>query len=66
MQQQRWWQKGQPALAHEKRVQPAVAAKQDQQLKEVMEQLAKLGGDVETDAEVGKAFDVNYLNKIVD
>jgi len=42
------------------------AAKQDQQLKEVMQQLAKLGGDVETDAEVGKAFDVNYLNKIVD
>ena len=25
-----------------------------------------LGADVETDAEVGKAFDVNYLNKIVD
>jgi serine O-acetyltransferase len=42
------------------------AAKQDQQLNEVMQQLAKLGGDVETDAEVGKAFDVNYLNKIVD
>ncbi|CAG0993739.1 serine O-acetyltransferase [Methylophilaceae bacterium] len=42
------------------------AAKQDQKLQEVMEQLAKLGADVETDAEVGKAFDVNYLNKIVD
>ena len=42
------------------------AAKQDQQLKEAMKQLAKLGGDVETDVEVGKAFDVNYLNKIVD
>jgi serine O-acetyltransferase len=42
------------------------AAKQDQRLQEVMEQLAKLGADVETDAEVGKAFDVNYLNKIVD
>ncbi|ACT51088.1 MULTISPECIES: serine O-acetyltransferase [Methylovorus] len=42
------------------------AAKQDQQLQEVMQQLAKLGADVETDAEVGKAFDVNYLNKIVD
>jgi serine O-acetyltransferase len=42
------------------------AAKQDQKLQEVMEQLAKLGVDVETDAEVGKAFDVNHLNKIVD
>ena len=42
------------------------AAKQDQQLQEVMQQLAKLGVDVATDAEVGKAFDVNYLNKIVD
>ncbi|HZV97823.1 MAG TPA: serine O-acetyltransferase [Methylophilaceae bacterium] len=42
------------------------AAKQDQKLQEVMQQLAKLGADVETDAEVGKAFDVNYLNKIVD
>jgi serine O-acetyltransferase len=42
------------------------AAKQDRRLQEVMEQLAKLGADVETDAEVGKAFDVNYLNKIVD
>lgn len=42
------------------------AAKQDQQLQEVMQQLAKLGADVETDADVGKAFDVNHLNKIVD
>ena len=42
------------------------AAKQDQKLQEVMQQLAKLGVDVETDAEVGKAFDVNHLNKIVD
>ena len=42
------------------------AAKQDRQLQEVMQQLAKLGVDVATDAEVGKAFDVNYLNKIVD
>jgi len=41
-------------------------AKQDQQLQDVMQQLAKLGADVETDVEVGKAFDVNYLNKIVD
>lgn len=42
------------------------AAKQDQQLQAVMQQLAKLGADVETDADVGKAFDVNHLNKIVD
>lgn len=42
------------------------AAKQDQQLQHVLEQLSKLGVDVETDAEVGKAFDVNHLNKIVD
>jgi serine O-acetyltransferase len=42
------------------------AAKQDQKLQQVMEQLAKLGADVETDAEIGKAFDVNHLNKIVD
>lgn len=42
------------------------AAKQDQQLQAVMQQLEKLGADVKTDAEVGKAFDVNYLNKIVD
>ena len=42
------------------------AAKQDQQLQQLTEQLSKLGADVETDAEVGKAFDVNHLNKIVD
>ncbi|HZV61111.1 MAG TPA: serine O-acetyltransferase [Methylophilaceae bacterium] len=42
------------------------AAKQDQQLQQLAEQLAKLGVDIETDAEVGKAFDVNHLNKIVD
>jgi len=41
-------------------------AKQDQRIQEITEQLAKLGADIETDAEVGKAFDVNYLNKIVD
>ncbi|MEZ0232930.1 MAG: serine O-acetyltransferase [Methylophilaceae bacterium] len=40
------------------------AAKQDQQLQEVMQQLEKLGADVETDAEVGKAFDVNSLKNI--
>ena len=42
------------------------AARQDEKLQEVMQQLAKLGADIETDAEVGKAFDVNHLNKIVD
>ncbi|WP_137718440.1 serine O-acetyltransferase [Methylobacillus flagellatus] len=42
------------------------AARQDQKLQAMTEQLAKLGADVATDAEVGKAFDVNYLNKIVD
>src|SRR5690554_479021 len=42
------------------------AAQQDEKLQEVMQQLAKLGADVETDVEVGKAFDVNHLNKIVD
>jgi serine O-acetyltransferase len=42
------------------------AAKQDQRLEEVAQLLAKLGADTKTDAEVGKAFDVNYLNKIVD
>jgi serine O-acetyltransferase len=42
------------------------ASRQDQQLQAIMLQLAKLGADVETDAEVGKAFDVNYLNNIVD
>jgi len=39
-------------------------AKQDQQLQDVMQQLAKLGADVETDAEVGKAFDVNTYKKL--
>jgi serine O-acetyltransferase len=42
------------------------AAEQDKRLQEMAQQLAKLGGDVETDQEVAKAFDVNYLNKIVD
>jgi serine O-acetyltransferase len=42
------------------------AAEQDKRLEEMAQQLAKLGGDVETDKEVAKAFDVNYLNKIVD
>ncbi|SNR76830.1 serine O-acetyltransferase [Methylobacillus rhizosphaerae] len=39
---------------------------QDIQLQEIKEQLVKLGADVETDTEVGQAFDVNYINKIVD
>lgn len=42
------------------------AAQQDKQLQEVMQQLSRLGAEVETDAEVGKAFDVEHLNKIVD
>ncbi|ROH88142.1 serine O-acetyltransferase [Pseudomethylobacillus aquaticus] len=42
------------------------AARQDEKLQAMTEQLAKLGADVATDVEVGKAFDVNYLNKIVD
>jgi serine O-acetyltransferase len=35
-------------------------------LRELSEQLAKMGLDVEVDEKVGEAFDVNYLNKIVD
>ncbi len=42
------------------------AAQQDIKLQAVMQQLEKLGAEVETDAEVGNAFDVNHLNKIVD
>lgn len=42
------------------------AAQQDRQLQAVMAQLAKLGAECETDEQVAKAFDVNYLNKIVD
>lgn len=40
------------------------AAEQDLKLKEVMQQLNKLGADVESDAEVGKAFDVDALKKL--
>lgn len=40
------------------------ASKQDQQLKEVMQQLSKLGAEVESDAEVGKAFDVSAFKKL--
>jgi serine O-acetyltransferase len=35
------------------------AAKQDQRLEQVMQQLSTLS-DTETDADVGKAFDVNH------
>jgi serine O-acetyltransferase len=42
------------------------AAQQDKRLHEMAEQLAKLGVDLEVDEKVGDAFDVNYLNKIVD
>lgn len=42
------------------------AAQQDRKLQEVMQQLEILGAIVETDTEVGNAFDVNHLNKIVD
>lgn len=41
-------------------------SRQDSQIQEMKEQLAKLGADIETDTEVGQAFDVNYINKIVD
>lgn len=41
-------------------------AQQDLKLHEVMQQLEKLGAEVKTDTEVGNAFDVNHLNKIVD
>jgi len=41
-------------------------AHQDNQLQEVRQQLAKLGADIETDVEIGHAFDVNSINKIVD
>lgn len=42
------------------------AAQQDRQLQEVMKQLEKLGAEVASDTEIGNAFDVNHLNKIVD
>jgi serine O-acetyltransferase len=37
--------------------------KQDEQLQQALLELKQLGVDVETDAEVGKAFDVNSLKK---
>jgi len=42
------------------------AAAQDKRLQELAEQLARLVVDVAVDNKVGEAFDVNYLNKIVD
>ncbi len=39
-------------------------AAQDVKLQEVMAQLNKLGADVESDAEVGKAFDVDAFKKL--
>ncbi len=40
------------------------AAAQDLKLQEVMAQLNKLGADVESDAEVGKAFDVDAFKEL--
>ena len=40
------------------------AAAQDLKLQEVMQQLNKLGADVESDADVGKAFDVDSFKKL--
>jgi serine O-acetyltransferase len=40
------------------------ATAQDLKLQEVMEQLNKLGADVESDADVGKAFDVDAFKKL--
>ena len=40
------------------------AVAQDAKLHEVMQQLNKLGADVDADAEVGKAFDVDTFKKI--
>lgn len=40
------------------------ASAQDLKLQEVMTQLNKLGADVESDAEVGKAFDVDAFKKL--
>ena len=40
------------------------AAAQDLKLQEVMAQLNKLGADVESDAEVGKAFDLDAFKKL--
>jgi serine O-acetyltransferase len=40
------------------------ATAQDLKLQEVMTQLNKLGADVESDAEVGKAFDVDAFKKL--
>lgn len=42
------------------------AAEQDKRLQEITKQLAALGAEPNSDVEVANAFDVNYLNKIVD
>ncbi|MDR2220357.1 MAG: serine O-acetyltransferase [Methylobacillus sp.] len=42
------------------------AAEQDKRLQEMAQQIANLGGDAETEQQVGKAFDVEHLNKLVD
>lgn len=42
------------------------AAAQDQKILAISKELARLSGDPQTEAELGQAFDVNYLNKIVD
>lgn len=42
------------------------AAEQDRRLQAMSEKLARLGVDMDVETKVGEAFDVNYLNKIVD
>jgi len=42
------------------------AAEQDKRLQEITRQLSALGSETSSDSEVANAFDVNYLNKIVD
>lgn len=42
------------------------AAAQDQKILAITSELARLSGDPQTEADLGQAFDVNYLNKIVD
>ncbi len=39
-------------------------AKQDQQLQLITQQLSKLGADIESEVEIGKAFDVNSIKGI--
>lgn len=42
------------------------AAVQDQKILAITNELARLSGDPQTEADLGQAFDVSYLNKIVD